>query len=219
MHNKIQPEIYKNGSDFVDRIDEQLTRMKKRRQDLCDYVGLKPQSISNWKALNGLPSADRVLQISRFLQVEPEWLITGYLPWNGNENSRPSMIYKRINDCYSDPKDSNQKIPLHEYLKDFVDEITLLNWRDDRNIPDPYILYQISVFMSQSFVFIATGETASSFNKPGINGEQMSLEEYNQLCKFKKNFRLNSRFEALHPGDKKLIMALINSLLGLKDEE
>jgi transcriptional regulator with XRE-family HTH domain len=213
MTQNVQNEIIKDGADFVDRIDDQLKRMKKRRQDLCDYVGLKPQSISNWKALNGLPSADRVLQISAFLQVAPEWLITGHLTWHGNGNSLPSMIYKRISDCYNDPTDSSRKPPLHEYLKDFVDEVTLLNWRDDRNLPDPYIVYQIAVYMSQSFVFIATGEAASSFNYPGINGEQMSVEEYNQLCKFKKNFKLNSSFDALIPSDKEIIMNLINRFL------
>lgn len=213
MKQNMQNEIIKDGADFVDRIDDQLKRMKKRRQDLCDYVGLKPQSISNWKALNGLPSADRVLQISAFLQVQPEWLITGHITWRSNSNSMPSMIYKRINDCYNDPTDSTHKPPLQEYLKDFVDEVTLLNWRDDRNIPDPYIIYQIAVFMSQSFVFIATGEVASSFYYPGINGEQMSLEEYSQLCKLKKNFKFNSRFEALNEFDKEIIMNIINRLL------
>ena len=117
MTQNVQNEIIKDGADFVDRIDDQLKRMKKRRQDLCDYVGLKPQSISNWKALNGLPSADRVLQISAFLQVAPEWLITGHLTWHGNGNSLPSMIYKRISDCYNDPTDSSRKPPLHEYIQ------------------------------------------------------------------------------------------------------
>ena len=123
MNQNVQNEIIKDGADFVDRIDDQLKRMKKRRQALCDYVGLKPQSISNWKALNGLPSADRVLQISAFLQVAPEWLITGHLTWYGNENSMPSMIYKRISNCYNDPTDTSRKPPLHEYLEDFVDEV------------------------------------------------------------------------------------------------
>ena len=45
MNQNVQNEIIKDGADFVDRIDDQLKRMKKRRQDLCDYVGLKPQSI------------------------------------------------------------------------------------------------------------------------------------------------------------------------------
>ena len=46
------------------------------------------------------------MQISAFLQVAPEWLITGHLTWQGNVNSMPSMIYKRINDCYNDPTEN-----------------------------------------------------------------------------------------------------------------
>ena len=213
MNQNSQNEIIKDGATFVDRIDDQLKRMKKRRQDLCDYVGLKPQSISNWKALNGLPSADRVLQISAFLQVEPEWLITGHLSWHGNADSMPSMIYKRIHDCYKDSSDYSSNIPLHEYLKNYVDEVTLLNWRDDRNIPDPYIVYQISLNMGQSFVFITTGETELLLSYPSINDKQMTLDEFNQLRKVKKNFELTSKFEAMNQSDKEIIMNLINRFL------
>ena len=42
MNQNVQNEIIKDGADFVDRIDDQLKRMKKRRQDLCPYQHLNP---------------------------------------------------------------------------------------------------------------------------------------------------------------------------------
>ena len=41
----------------------------------------------------------------------------------------------------------------------------------------------------------------------------MTLDEFNQLRKVKKNFELTSKFEAMNQSDKEIIMNLINRFL------
>ena len=83
MRKVSQIQEFYSGENFVKRIDTILEQMHKKRQDLCEATGISPQAISNWKSLNRMPTVDAAIAISLFLKVEPEWLLTGQLSWDG----------------------------------------------------------------------------------------------------------------------------------------
>ena len=194
--------------------------MHLKRPDLCAATGISKQAITNWKSLNRIPNVDAVIAISTFLKVEPEWLLTGQLSWEGYSETQPCQIYSRL---YNFLKDKTKALEpestqeLHEYVKDIVDDSTLTNWTENRSIPDPKILYRLADYLGTSLPFLLANITGSMIEHPGINGEKISLEEYNDFCNYKKNIHFTHLFAALKDSDKKLITELIVSLLNKKN--
>lgn len=55
------------------------------QKELSEYTGLSPAAISSWKANGTNPSADKIIKICEFLEVDPYYLLTG-------ENKPPSAL-------------------------------------------------------------------------------------------------------------------------------
>ena len=64
-----------NGKLFVERIDDSLKRINKKRQALAEYCGVTVQSISDWARRGNLPQADTTKRIADFLGVSIELLV------------------------------------------------------------------------------------------------------------------------------------------------
>jgi len=64
-----------NGRVFVERIDDSLKRINKKRQALAEYCGVTVQSISDWARRGNLPQADTTKRIADFLGVSIELLV------------------------------------------------------------------------------------------------------------------------------------------------
>ena len=214
------------GSAFVDRIDTILTLMGKKRQDLCDQTHITQQSISNWKKLNGLPSADTAIEIAKYLKVDTGWLINGTISLEISDNSKPEAIYNRIYKKlrsetelpypdYHAHDDSDYK-KIHSPLNDIVDHITLTNWRENRSIPDSYSLAKISERLHKSLNYISTGSDEPVYKLSTESGKKIEETDYEDFCAFKKVQTLFWNYERLYTPDKKLVKDLIVRLFRLR---
>lgn len=65
------------GSDMVQRIDSVLKLKGVKRQTLASIVGFSEPNIARWKTQGSLPDFNVGLQIARYLDVSPEWLLYG----------------------------------------------------------------------------------------------------------------------------------------------
>ena len=215
MRNVSQIQEFYSGENFVKRIDTILEQMHKKRQDLCEATGISPQAISNWKSLNRMPTVDAAIAISLFLKVEPEWLLTGQLSWDGYSETQPCQIYSRLYNLLKDKTKAQEPVSpkeLHDYVKDIVDDSTLTNWSENRSIPDPEILYRLADYLGTSLPFLLANITGNMTEHPGIEGKKISLEEYNDFCNYKKNIQLTHLFATLKDSDKKLITEMLTRL-------
>ena len=215
MRNVSQIQEFYSGENFVKRIDTILEQMHKKRQDLCEATGISPQAISNWKSLNRMPTVDAAIAISLFLKVEPEWLLTGQLSWDGYSETQPCQIYSRLYNLLKDKTKAQEPVSpkeLHDYVKDIVDDSTLTNWSENRSIPDPEILYRLADYLGTSRPFLLANITGNMTEHPGIEGKKISLEEYNDFCNYKKNIQFTHLFAALKDSDKKLITEMLTRL-------
>lgn len=66
-----------NGKEFVERIDIILKKKNIKRLALAEEIGQSVQAFTDWKRRDSIPAADIALQISKYLNVSLEWLITG----------------------------------------------------------------------------------------------------------------------------------------------
>lgn len=216
MVNVSQIQELFSGEEFVMRIDSILEQMHLKRPDLCAATGISKQAITNWKSLNRMPNVDAVISVSTFLKVEPEWLLTGQLTWEGSPETQPCQIYKRLYDLLKDKtkaKEPISKQELHDYVKDIIDDSTLTNWSENRSIPDPKILFQLAAKLETSLPFLLANITGDMTEHPGIEGKKISIEEYNNFCNYKKNIHFTHLFAALKDSDKKIVTEMIIRLL------
>ena len=208
------------GERLVNRIDSLLTIRNEKRQKLCDEVGISLQAITNWKKQNSLPSVDSAIKIANYLEVSVDWLITGKLTFSGDYDSRPSCIYNRISnllECeHHRPADTMSLEQLHKPISHIVSHTLLLNWRDDRIVPEPQKLIDIAKYFRQSYVFLVTGETGSMYTMKEVNGEEIDKSEYDLFRQYKKNKEIIWSYDAMYEPDKKYIAQLIKRLFRLR---
>lgn len=74
--------VMANGKDFVDRVDMILKQKNIKRMALATEIGQTVQAFTDWKRRDSIPSVNIVVQISQYLDVSLEWLITGKEPQN-----------------------------------------------------------------------------------------------------------------------------------------
>lgn len=226
MKGRKKDDINNAGAAFVDRIDAILALMDKKRQDLCDATHITQQSISNWKKLNGLPSADTAIEIAKYLKVDTGWLINGTISLEISDNSKPEAIYNRIYAIlrketelpypgYHAHNDSDYK-KIHSPLNDIVDHITLTNWRENRSIPDPNTLAKISERLRKSLNYISTGNDEPVYKLSTKTGQEIDKKDYDDFCAFKKVQKLFWKYEGLFVPDKEIARELINRLFRLR---
>lgn len=219
---------FEDKQSFISRVESILVLEKKTRKDLCEYLGISAQAFTNWKQQSSLPSVETALKISNYLHVSLEWLINGYITWDGWSDSRPSMVYSRIATLLrnlpenkTEYSDENPE-KLHEPLKGIVDNLTLINWREERAIPDPYVLYRIALFFKVTFVFISTGISYSQDQDPKgsiiINGEEISKQEVSELYELKDFKNILKSLKDLPDDEKSTIIGLINKFSSIHNK-
>lgn len=97
-----------DGKGFVDRIDMILKQKNRKRLALAEEIGLSVQTFTDWKRRDSIPSADIALQISKYLNVPLEWLITGEEtnPFQkSSETLPPPHIIELAKDIYRLPEE------------------------------------------------------------------------------------------------------------------
>ena len=57
------------------RIFEIMEIKNLKQSDLANYVGVASSSVTDWKKKGSIPSADKIIKISEFLSVTPEYLL------------------------------------------------------------------------------------------------------------------------------------------------
>ena len=60
-----------------DRIFETLALKNITQKEFSDRTGIKPSAISEWKKRKTNPSSEKIMSICDFLNVTPEWLLSG----------------------------------------------------------------------------------------------------------------------------------------------
>lgn len=208
------------GENLVNRIDELLEMRGEKRQDLCDNTGISLQAISNWKKQDSLPAVDSAIQIANYLEVSVEWLITGKINFTGDYDSRPSSIYSRIYnllECdHHRPAYTMTVEELHKPISNIVSNTLLINWRDDRILPDAQKLIEIAKYFKQSYVFLVTGEAGTMNTQKEVNGKPSDKEEKELFEQYKKHKEIIWSFDALYKPDQKYIAQLIQRLFRLR---
>jgi len=66
------------GKAIFDRIISTLERNGQNRLEMCKYIGIKSQNITNIKYC--IPAVDTVIDIAKYLKVSVEYLVTGEDP-------------------------------------------------------------------------------------------------------------------------------------------
>ena len=208
------------GKSLVNRIDELLEIRGEKRQDLCNKTGISLQAISNWKKQESLPAVDSAIQIANYLEVSVEWLINGTINFTGDYDSRPSSIYNRIYNLLEDKHHRGAYTmtveEFHKPISHIVSNNLLINWRDDRILPDAQKLIEIAKYFRQSYVFLVTGETGSMYTMKEVNGESIDSKEYELFKQYKKHEEIIWSYDALYKPDKKYIAQLIARLFRLR---
>lgn len=63
--------------DFWNRVDSILDRKGTRLIDMARDTGIGYPTIKNWRYLNSIPKVDVVIQMSEYLEVSLDYLLTG----------------------------------------------------------------------------------------------------------------------------------------------
>ena len=74
-----------------ERIFEKLQDMEMTQKRFSELTGIRQSTISEWKKKKTNPTAEKILDICRVLDVSPEWLLSGADSLN-HEKSRPDWF-------------------------------------------------------------------------------------------------------------------------------
>lgn len=105
-----------------ERLFETLQKKEKKAADLCKILGIATSQTTAWKKRNSDPPAKYITQICEFLEVTPEYLLTGK---NSNftteeiemirdfrllEEEEKEMIRKKIKKLLPDQDEKEEKL-------------------------------------------------------------------------------------------------------------
>ena len=96
MYNR---EKTKEAEEILERITEELTRQGKTQKDLIDSLDLAKGVYSSWKSGRSRNFCEHLGEISRFLNVSAEYLVTGSVAEKTVENEREQELldwYRRL---------------------------------------------------------------------------------------------------------------------------
>ena len=103
------------------RILDLLDTKHLKMADLCRSIGVATSTMANWKTRETDPPAKMIVPICEFLNVSPEYLLTG--------NESVSSIYNDTDPHFTELKDLYYRLPdrqqgeLIGYAKRMVEEI------------------------------------------------------------------------------------------------
>lgn len=60
-----------------ERIIHLLKEKRKKQVDLANYLNVSPSTINGWANANKNPASETIIPICEFLEVSPEYLLTG----------------------------------------------------------------------------------------------------------------------------------------------
>ncbi len=63
--------------EIIERVTETLEKTDKKATELCDYLGIRPSTMSTWKTRNSDPPAKYIKPIADFMGVSVHYLLTG----------------------------------------------------------------------------------------------------------------------------------------------
>lgn len=65
---------------IAERIFSLLEAQSKKQGDLAKYIGVRPATLSDWKAKRTSPASDLLRGIAEFFGVSVDYLVTGHEP-------------------------------------------------------------------------------------------------------------------------------------------
>ncbi|OBS12572.1 hypothetical protein ATE49_04950 [Elizabethkingia miricola] len=160
--------------------------------DFAHFLGVKPQTLSNWKARN---SMDYDLIYTRCVEIDANWLLTGkgeMLKRKQNEESTdtPTIIDIAIGDRIKDlrlSKDLKQK-DIAEILE--MDPSQYSKIESSKLMPTLLQVMQISKILNESIDYIVSGR--KSEKEPSVYQEiNVALKDQIELLKENKKLLEN----------------------------
>lgn len=107
---------------IADRILERLDQINMSQKEFAEEIGISQSTISEWKSKKTNPSADKILLISKVLDVSPEWLLSA-TEYTGKRGKKSELYVVGKNtdmgnllEAYN-KMDSDQKDRLVKYAK------------------------------------------------------------------------------------------------------
>lgn len=89
MYNR---EKTKEAEEILERITAELTRQGKTQKDLIDFLDLAKGVYSSWKSGRSRNFCEHLGEISHFLNVSAEYLVTGSVAEKTVENEREQEL-------------------------------------------------------------------------------------------------------------------------------
>jgi transcriptional regulator with XRE-family HTH domain len=79
-----------------------------KMSELCQHIGIGTSTLANWKTRNTDPAAKYIIPICEFLNVTPEYLLTGKKPQKKDvsditeDETKVLKYYNRLNEDHKD---------------------------------------------------------------------------------------------------------------------
>ena len=224
MFNNNSVSKEERGKKLVNRIDELLSFMGEKRQTLCKKTGITPQSITNWKAQNSIPNAETIIKIADFFNVDPKWLIFGYIDLPEKMAEWPQSIFERVYHLLLEetkiPNPDFHDVSLREQdkifrpIKSIISSNELTNWQYNRIMPSYRQLRDIAEHFHKPLSYIADGIDNSIPDY--IESVKVPKADYDNYKNYEKYKTLFWSFDAMYEPDKNYISQLIRRLFRLR---
>lgn len=114
------------------RVLELLKQKQLKQKDLAEYLNTGSSTINGWKSQNRNPSSDMIIPICEFLDITPEYLLTGEEKSNDKSNylsSEDRELLKMIHELPADVR-AEIKGEIKGYLKRMREESASDGLRD-----------------------------------------------------------------------------------------
>lgn len=89
---------------FFDRLEGLITENRLLKNKFAESVGIKYQSLVDWKKRGTIPSADIAIKIANYFNVSVEWLVMGI------DNTERDKIERELIAKYRVLKDVNKNV-------------------------------------------------------------------------------------------------------------
>ena len=103
MYNR---EKTKEAEEILERITTELNRQGKTQKELIDFLDLANGVYSSWKAGRSRNFCEHLGEISRFLGVNAEYLVTGSISEKIVENEREQQLLECYRKLSADKQDA-----------------------------------------------------------------------------------------------------------------